>query len=151
MACIASSLVACGLRKQTSETDTSLKPVGPMFIADSAYQFCQQQCDFGPRTMNSAAHDACGNWIVNKFQQYGMTVTRQEATLKGYDGTPLKSMNIIASYLPEQTARLLLCAHWDSRPWADNDPDEANWKKPVLAANDGASGVAVMLFRVLRC
>ena len=55
------------------------------------------------------------------------------------------SSSIIASYLPEQTARLLLCAHWDSRPWADNDPDEANWKKPVLAANDGASGVAVML------
>ena len=74
-----------------------------------------------------------------------MTVTRQETTLKGFDGTSLKSTNIIASYLPEQTARLLLCAHWDSRPWADNDPDEANWKKPVLAANDGASGVAVML------
>ena len=136
MACIASSLVACGLRKQTSETDTSLKPVGPMFIADSAYQFCQQQCDFGPRTMNSAAHDACGNWIVNKFQQYGMTVTRQEATLKGYDGTPLKSMNIIASYLPEQTARLLLCAHWDSRPWADNDPDEVMLEIARLLQND---------------
>ena len=145
MTCIAASLVACGLRKQTSETDTSLKPVGPMFIADSAYQFCQQQCDFGPRTMNSAAHDACGDWIAAKFRQYGMTVTRQETTLKGFDGTSLKSTNIIASYLPEQTARLLLCAHWDSRPWADNDPDEANWKKPVLAANDGASGVAVML------
>ena len=71
-----------------------------MFIADSAYQFCQQQCDFGPRTMNSTAHDACGDWIVRKFQQYGMTVTRQEATLKGFDGTPLKSTNIIASYLP---------------------------------------------------
>lgn len=95
--------------------------------------------------MNSAAHDACGDWIAAKFQQYGMTVTRQETTLKGYDGTPLKSTNIIASYLPEQTARVLLCAHWDSRPWADNDPDEANWKKPVMAANDGASGVAVML------
>ena len=145
MACIAASLAACGLRKQTSDTDTSLKPVGPMFIADSAYQFCQQQCDFGPRTMNSAAHDACGQWIAAKFQQYGMTVTRQETTLKGYDGTPLKSTNIIASYLPDQTARLLLCAHWDSRPWADNDPDEANWKTPVMAANDGASGVAVML------
>ena len=145
MTCIAASLVACGLRKQTSETDTTLKPAGPMFIADSAYQFCQQQCDFGPRTMNSAAHDACGDWIAAKFRQYGMTVTRQETTLKGFDGTSLKSTNIIASYLPEQTARLLLCAHWDSRPWADNDPDEANWKKPVLAANDGASGVAVML------
>ena len=89
--------------------------------------------------MNSAAHDACGDWIAAKFRQYGMTVTRQETTLKGFDGTSLKSTNIIASYLPEQTARLLLCAHWDSRPWADNDPDEANWKKPVLAANDGAS------------
>ena len=145
LVCVAASLTACGLRKQTSDTDITLKPVGPMFIADSAYQFCQQQCDFGPRTMNSAAHDACGDWIVAKFQHYGMTVTRQEATLKGYDGTPLKATNIMASYLPEQTSRLLLCAHWDSRPWADNDPDEANWKKPVMAANDGASGVAVML------
>lgn len=145
LVCVAASLTACGLRKQTSDTDITLKPVGPMFIADSAYQFCQQQCDFGPRTMNSAAHDACGDWIVAKFQHYGMTVTRQEATLKGYDGTPLKATNIMASYLPEQTSRLLLCAHWDSRPWADNDPDEANWKQPVMAANDGASGVAVML------
>ena len=117
MTCIAASLVACGLRKQTSETDTSLKPVGPMFIADSAYQFCQQQCDFGPRTMNSAAHDACGDWIAAKFRQYGMTVTRQETTLKGFDGTSLKSTNIIASYLPEQTARLLLCATGRSPSW----------------------------------
>jgi len=145
LVCIAASMTACGLRKQTSDTDITLKPVGPMFIADSAYQFCQQQCDFGPRTMNSAAHDACGDWIVAKFQHYGMTVTRQEAMLKGYDGTSLKATNIMASYLPEQTSRLLLCAHWDSRPWADNDPDEDNWKKPVMAANDGASGVAVML------
>ena len=74
-----------------------------------------------------------------------MQVTMQQATLKGYDGTPLKSTNIIASYRPEQQERILLCAHWDSRPWADNDPDEANWHKPVMAANDGASGVAVML------
>lgn len=144
-ATVVAAFASCGLRKQTSEEQAVLKPVGPAFIADSAYQFCQRQCDFGPRTMNSEAHDACGDWIANKFQQYGMSVTRQSATLNGYDGTPLKSTNIIASYLPEQSTRLLLCAHWDSRPWADNDPDEANWKKPVMAANDGASGVAVML------
>jgi Zn-dependent M28 family amino/carboxypeptidase len=65
--------------------------------------------------------------------------------LKGYDGTTLHCTNIIASYRPELTDRILLCAHWDCRPWADNDPDEANWHKPVLAANDAASGVAVML------
>ena len=120
-------------------------PVGPTFVADSAYAFCQQQCDFGPRTMNSEAHDRCGEWIAQKFRDYGMEVTLQQADLRGYDGTTLKSTNIIAKYRPEQTERILLCAHWDSRPWADNDPDEANHTKPVMAANDGASGVGVML------
>jgi len=117
----------------------------PVFDADSAFVFCQAQCDFGPRTMNSEAHDQCARWIATKFSGYGMMITEQYATLKGYDGTPLKSMNIIASYKPELKDRILICAHWDSRPWADNDPDEVNHKKPVLAANDGASGVAVML------
>lgn len=143
---VACGLTACGnLRKQTSEEHQVMAPVGPSFNADSAYLFCQQQCDFGPRTMNSKAHDDCEAWIADKFQQYGMEVIRQKASLKGYDGTTLKSTNIIASYKPEQTSRVLLCAHWDSRPWADNDPDEANWRKPVMAANDGASGVAVMV------
>ena len=138
--------IGCGnLRKQTADNSVSMQPVGPVFCADSAYLFCQQQCDFGPRTMNSKAHDDCEQWIVKSFQSYGMTVIPQKTVLQGYDGTPLRSTNIIASYKPELTSRILLCAHWDSRPWADNDPDEANWHKPVMAANDGASGVAVML------
>ena len=95
--------------------------------------------------MNSKAHDLCEEWIVSKFKAFGMDVTTQKADLKGFDGTILKSTNIIASYKSELANRILLCAHWDSRPWADNDPDEANHKTPVLAANDGASGVAVML------
>ena len=136
--------VSCGLRKQTTDTETQTA-IGPAFNADSAYLFCQQQCDFGPRTMNSQAHDLCEQWIIRKFESYGMTVIPQKCELKGYDGTTLHSTNIIASYRPELTDRILLCAHWDCRPWADNDPDEANWHKPVLAANDAASGVAVML------
>ncbi len=139
-------MAACGnTKKSTVETAATMLPVGPTFVADSAYAFCQQQCDFGPRTMNSEAHDRCGEWIAQKFRDYGMEVTLQQADLRGYDGTMLKSTNIIAKYRPEQTERILLCAHWDSRPWADNDPDEANHHKPVMAANDGASGVAVML------
>ena len=140
-------LSSCGLRKQTATGDNavSAQPVGPAFCADSAYAFCETQCDFGPRTMNSQAHDACGAWIMEKFKSYGMSVTPQQTLLKGYDGTMLRATNIIASYRPELTDRILICAHWDSRPWADNDPDEANHRKPVLAANDGASGVAVML------
>jgi Zn-dependent M28 family amino/carboxypeptidase len=95
--------------------------------------------------MNSSAHDQCEQYIISKFKAFGMTVTPQKATLAGYDGTKLASTNIIASYKPELTTRILICAHWDSRPWADNDPDKKNHKKPVMAANDGASGVAVMM------
>jgi Zn-dependent M28 family amino/carboxypeptidase len=139
-------VASCGnLKKQTTDESASLQPVGPVFCADSAYLYCQAQCDFGPRTMNGKAHDDCEKWIISKFESFGMQVTPQKAVLKGYDGTSLNSTNIIASYRPDLTDRVLLCAHWDSRPWADNDPDEANWKTPVMAANDGASGVAVML------
>ncbi len=140
-------LSSCGLRQQTSvvAAETTEEPVGPAFCADSAYAFCEQQCAFGPRIMNSEAHDRCASWIANKFQRYGLTVTTQHTNLRGYDGTTLRATNIIASYRPDLSERVLVCAHWDSRPWADNDPDPANHRTPVMAANDGASGVAVML------
>jgi hypothetical protein len=136
-------MTACK-NKPATEPD-NLQSAVPAFSADSAYLFCQQQCDFGPRIMNSEAHELCGQWIADRFRHFGMEVQLQQATLRGYDGTPLHSTNIIASYKPQLTERVMLCAHWDSRPWADNDPDEANWHTPVMAANDGASGVAVML------
>lgn len=130
---------------EETEEVAKVNPVGPSFNADSAYAFTKAQCDFGPRDMNSRGHDLCGEWIVSKFKEYGCKVTTQTTTLAGYDGTKLRSRNIMASINPEATTRILLCAHWDSRPWADNDPDSANWRKPILAANDAASGVAVML------
>lgn len=138
-------LLSCGNSKKAAVESAAVQPVGPSFVADSAYAYCEAQCAFGPRTMNSRAHDECEAWIVDNFRRFGMDVQTQKADLKGYDGTILKSTNIIASYKPDNPERILLCAHWDSRPWADNDPDEANWHEPVLAANDGASGVAVML------
>lgn len=139
------SLLACGTtKKQVNEQPV----VNIQFSADSAYTFCAAQCAFGPRTMNSEAHERCAQWIQQTFEQYGYQVEMQRADLKGYDGTTLKSTNIIARRQPSADSsqpRILICAHWDSRPWADNDPDSTNWRKPVLAANDGASGVAVML------
>jgi Zn-dependent M28 family amino/carboxypeptidase len=145
MILVITALTGCGQTRNATSDNTVASPVGPAFMADSAYLFCERQCAFGPRVMNSTAHDRCGEWIQQQFVSYGMTVTTQPAVLHGYDGTPLHSTNIIASYKPELNSRVLLCAHWDSRPWADNDPDEANHHTPVLAANDGASGVAVML------
>ena len=141
-------------KAEVSETEEieKVQPVGPDFNADSAYIYLQEQCDFGPRTMNSTAHDKCEKWIIKKFEQYGCKVTTQKATLNGYDGTPLRSTNIMASYNPEATTRIMFCAHWDCRPWADNDPDSTNWRKPIIAANDAASGVGVMieLARILK-
>lgn len=141
-------------KAEVSETEEieKVQPVGPDFNADSAYIYLQEQCNFGPRTMNSTAHDKCEKWIIQKFEQYGCKVTTQKATLNGYDGTPLSSTNIMASYNPEATTRIMFCAHWDCRPWADNDPDSTNWHKPIVAANDAASGVGVMieLARILK-
>ena len=139
---VAALFSSCKSNKQVEEV---LNPVGPAFIADSAMAYCQAQCDFGPRTMNSKAHDLCEEWIINKFKGFGLEVETQKADLTGWDGTKLHSTNIIAHFNPQAERRILICAHWDSRPWADNDPDSTNWHKPVLAANDGASGVGVML------
>lgn len=142
MAC---SCMSCkSSRKSATEPDT-VALVGPTFCADSAYAFAAKQCSFGPRLMNTEAHDKCGEWIMKQFASYGMKVEAQDAELKAWDGTMLRSRNIWARFRPELTTRVLLCAHWDCRPWADNDPDSTNWRKPVMGANDGASGVAVMM------
>ena len=143
-------LMLCGCKStKTTNEGTTATVVGPQFQADSAYAFCAAQCAFGPRTMNSSAHDDCCAWIKRQFEQYGCTVELQPATLRGYDGTQLRATNIIAHTRRDSAAlkrdAILICAHWDSRPWADNDADSTNWHKPVMAANDGASGVAVML------
>ncbi len=117
----------------------------PNFSADSAYKFTQNQVDFGARVPNTAAHDACGKYLSAELKRLGAEVIEQKATLTAFDGTQLKSVNIIGSFNPKAEARVLLFSHWDSRPWADQDPKPENRKKPVMAANDGASGVGVLL------
>ncbi len=140
------SNASCKQEKKKNTIDViEVDAVGPQFEADSAFAYCYAQCAFGPRTMNSKGHDECEKWIIDKFTSFGCTVETQKAALTGYDGTMLNATNIIARHHPERLRHILLCAHWDSRPWADNDPDSTNWRKPVLGANDGASGVAVML------
>lgn len=146
---LACSLLSCGKKNTAPAANTEQQTTNnaecPDFNADSAFQFTAEQCAFGPRVPNSEAHKSCGNYIAGKFSAYGTEITDQRTDLKAYDGTILKSRNIIASVNPDAEKRILICAHWDSRPWCDNDPDSTNWKKPVLAANDGASGIALML------
>lgn len=130
-------------KNTTAAMETSVTV--PEFNADSAYQYIQDQVDFGPRVPNTNAHIEGGKYIALKLEEFGAKVTNQYADLIAYNGTILKSRNIIGSFKPDSKKRIALFAHWDTRPWADNDPDKSNHYKPVLGANDGASGVGVLL------
>ena len=117
----------------------------PRFSADSAYQFVASQCDFGPRVPGSDAQKACAKWLQNELLRHGATVKLQEGEMTAYNGTKLPVINIMGSFNPDAKMRVLLISHWDSRPFADNDPDPAKRKQPVMGANDGASGVGILL------
>jgi glutaminyl-peptide cyclotransferase len=119
------------------------KQVSPNFNADSAYYFVKTQVDFGPRVTNSEAHKKCGDWMVKELKKYTDNVIEQKTVITHYDGTKLNVRNIIAEINPQATTRILLAAHWDSRDRADKDV--INQDKPILGANDGASGVGVLM------
>ena len=132
-------------RSKITQADTIALTPCPRFCADSAMLYINEQCAFGPRVTGSDAARRCGDYLVKRFKAFGAEVEEQTGTVTIWDGTKLPARNIIASINPSNPNRILLCAHWDCRPWADNDPDEANYHTPILAANDAASGVAVLL------
>jgi len=117
----------------------------PNFDADSAFYFVKAQTDFGPRVPNTEAHRKCALFLQNQLEQYCDKVIVQPFTATTFDGTKINGKNIIGSFFPEKQRRILLAAHWDSRPFADNDPNPANRETPIDGANDGASGVGVLL------
>lgn len=146
-------LAACGSNKGTAvETvvDNTPEVMDVVFDADSAWNNVNRQVEFGPRVPNSDAHRKCGDWLVAELKRHGAEVTEQKADLKAFDGTVLKARNIFASFNPDKKDRILLLAHWDTRPWADKDPDVSKRKMAVDGANDGASGVGVLL-EIARC
>lgn len=130
--------------KQTQATETDTPAVtAPAFSADSAYVFIEKQVAFGPRIPNTPEHQKAGDWIISKLKAYGADVKVQNFEMRAYDGTLLKLRNIIASFNPEASRRILLAAHWDTRPWSDRDENEP--LKQFDGANDGGSGVGVLL------
>jgi len=131
--------------KQKADTQPVKQTIVPQFDADSAYNYVHTQVNFGARVPNSKAHQSCLVYLVNEMKRFGAQVIEQKADLKAFDGTVLHATNIIASYQPELKSRVLLCAHWDCRPFCDHDPDPANYHKPVTGANDAASGVGVLM------
>ncbi len=117
----------------------------PSFNQDSAYAFVAAQVAFGPRVPNTAAHRQCRDWLAAKLESYGAQVVLQDFTATAYTGQQLQCTNIIGSFNPKATKRILLAAHWDTRFISDQEHDISKQKLPVLGADDGASGVAVLL------
>lgn len=117
----------------------------PQFSADSAFAYVQKQVDFGPRNPNSEGHTQCAEWMVDFLNQYADSVIVQKADLRAYDGNTLHAQNIVAQFQPEKQKRIMVFAHWDTRPFADKDPNPDRRREPILGANDGGSGVGVIL------
>ncbi|MDD2962167.1 MAG: M28 family peptidase [Muribaculaceae bacterium] len=132
-------------KKQADNMTATTKAPKIEFNADSAYKYVKTQCEFGARVPNTDAHRNAGDWLIAQLKRHGANVIVQAPELKAFDGTVLKARNIIGEINPDSTHRILLLAHWDSRPWADNDNNPAKRKQPVMGANDGASGVGVIL------
>lgn len=119
--------------------------VAPDFNSDSAFAFIKAQADMGPRTPGSKAHEQAVNYFEKKFKSYGAEVIIQKSTVTTFDAKKWLCKNVIASFNPENSARVLLSAHWDSRPFCDYDSVKENAKKACPGVNDGASGVGVLL------
>ncbi|MDG1850131.1 MAG: M28 family peptidase [Flavobacteriales bacterium] len=136
---------SCGnkskIKKQAEPTKKVVKV--PSFNEDSAYNYIEKQVAFGPRVPNSEAHEACGHYLIETLKSFSDTLIVQETELTAFDGKVLKAKNIIASFKPKRAKRVMLCAHWDTRPFADQDEQDKN--KPIDGANDGGSGVGVLL------
>jgi glutaminyl-peptide cyclotransferase len=148
--CLLSGLVACTGRETAGSAATpgadSLRlraAVG--FGGTNALQYLQKALTFGTRIPGSPGHVATGDWIVAEMRARGATVTEQRwtHTLKG--GKPLPMRNIIAQWNPAATQRVLYVTHWDTRPKAESSQLESDKAKPIIGANDGTSGIALLL------
>jgi Zn-dependent M28 family amino/carboxypeptidase len=132
--------VSCAKQQQSSTPD-----VRCAFSADSAYTYIAQQLDFGARVPGTNAHEVCGDWLVRELARHGAQVKSQYGTMTNYAGKPQAIRNIVALLEGNTTHAILLCAHWDCRPWSDEEELYENRFEPVMGANDGASGVGVIL------
>ena len=145
-------LAGCGLSAKRSVSESGQSSVsagGLSFSGDSAYAYVAGQVAFGPRVPGTDAHHDCVQYIGRTLERFGATVEIQTGEVMRYDGEWQHVANICA-HLPADSAyqgekTVLLCAHYDSRPWADQEEDYSHRMSPILGANDGASGVGVLM------
>ena len=143
ISCLIISCKTKSSSESASENTTTSLVKAPTFSGDSAYNYIEAQVKFGPRVPNSSAHQKAGDYLVQKLKQVGCAVIEQKFIATTYDGKKLNARNIIGSINPAATKRIILASHWDSRPTADED--STNKTGPIAGANDGASGVGVLI------
>jgi hypothetical protein len=118
----------------------------PDFDADKAWGHLLKQCSFGPRLPGSAARDSAAFYCTSTLVRYGAEVSLQRFDVRDpYADRTIGMINVIANFYPDRPKRVMLAAHYDSRPWADQEEIDSLQARPVMGANDGASGVAVLL------
>ena len=135
-ALVGALVAACGARG---------KPVTREFDGTRAFGYLEQQVRFGPRIPGSAAHDSTGDWILARLRERADTVIVQDIAHPLEGGRTLRLRNFLARFRPAAAERVLYLAHWDTRPRADQSANLAAQRQPVPGANDGASGVAVLV------
>jgi len=141
-------ILSCGNGKQqppARPTREAQNVQVPEFDGKLAFEQLTRQTSFGPRVPGTSAHDECLKYLQTTLQNYGATVTLQPFDHTGYSGELLKMTNVVASFNSVAATRILLIAHWDSRPQADQEQDASKRSLPILGANDGASGVAILM------
>ena len=117
----------------------------PVFDAENAFRLLQKQCDFGPRNPGSPGHEACLAFMVSHLKRSAESVEKLPFHFENPKTSETMNLYNVAAHFGPDEHKIVLCAHWDTRPWADEDPNPENHNKPIIGANDGASGVAVLL------
>lgn len=149
VALTAGLMFGCTEQKQTPDATAQTPPPptvnAPVFNHDSAFALLKKQVSFGPRVPGTAGHAAQLAWMQQYLGTRADTVITQRIAHTGDRGQQIPMANVLARFNPNATQRVLFIAHWDTRPTADKDPVESNRTKPIAGANDGASGVAVLM------
>ncbi len=138
-----------GVKSDKAEVEHAKERItsyAPKFDADSAYAYVKAQVDMGIRVPGTPGHEECEAYIIDKLKEFDAdTIIVQRANVTAFNGDVLPIANIMAQFKPECKRRVLLVAHYDTRPWADNEPSDKNRQRPILGANDGGSGTGVLL------
>lgn len=151
-----SAMVSCGSRTSDQTQQAALAVAhrkAPAVNADSAYAYVARQVGFGPRVPGTESSRRCARWLIETLGNLGaQNIIHQQAEVTAYTGQRLPISNISAQINPSAGKRILLLAHWDTRPWADQEADPDLRDTPIDGANDGASGVGAILeiLRVMR-